>query len=166
NRQWPAALDDDIEDVFPKEHIIRLARESRKNLGRKIDLLQLHVWTDKWAEGAESKAWQDAFQQLKQEGVAEFFGVSVNDHAPETALKLAESGKVDSLQVIYNIFDQSPEDELLKIAARKKLGIIARVPFDEGALTGKLAYETKFDDWRKHYFGGERLKEADRQACL
>lgn len=164
NRDWPAALEADINEVFPKEHIIRFARESRKNLGRKIDLLQLHVWTDKWSKGSESKVWIEAFEQLKKEGVADFFGVSINDHAPETALRLAESGKVDSLQVIYNIFDQNPEDELFKAAKKNNLGVIARVPFDEGSLTGKFTYETKFDDWRKHYFGGERLKEAVDRA--
>jgi aryl-alcohol dehydrogenase-like predicted oxidoreductase len=155
NRLWPAT--GNVDEAFPQDHIIESAKKSYKNIGRKIDLLQLHVWSDEWLD---DKNWQEAFGILRKDGIADHFGVSVNDHAPQTAIKLASSGKLDSLQVIFNIFDQSPADELFKIAKENNIGIIARVPFDEGSLTGKFTYETKFDDWRSGYFEGERLKET------
>ncbi len=155
NRMWPAS--GNINETFPKFHILEYARKSFSNIGREIDLLQLHVWSDAWLNSEE---WQGAFDILKKEGIAEHFGVSVNDHAPQTAMKLASAGKIESLQVIYNIFDQSPEDNLFKVAKENEIGVIARVPFDEGSLCGKFTYETRFNDWRSGYFKGERLKET------
>ncbi|MBI2545046.1 MAG: aldo/keto reductase [Candidatus Aenigmarchaeota archaeon] len=151
---WPA-IDDDINNVFPKDYIIQKAKESYKNLGRTIDILQLHVWSDRWFD---NDGWRDAFQVLRKEGIARFFGVSINDHNPDSAMKLVKSGEIDTIQVIYNIFDQSPRDKLFPLAKKKNVGIIARVPLDEGSLSGTFTYNTTFNDFRKDYFAKDRLK--------
>lgn len=157
DHKWPTE-DKNIQNVFPKNHIIQFAMKSFKNLGeRKIDLLQLHSWLDEYTD---ENCWMEAFDELKSQGIAEHFGVSIKSHMPESALRLADSGKVETIQVAYNIFNQSPEDELFEICIRKNIGIIARLPFDEGSLTGKFTMETKFADWRKKYFTPEHLKET------
>lgn len=154
---WPAR-NPNINEVFPKEWILKKARESYKNLGeRVIDILQLHVWLDDWYE---SDVWREAFAQLKKDGIYKYFGVSINDHDPNSSLKLVSSGEVDSIQVIYNVFDQSPQDKLFPLAKNKNIGIIARVPLDEGSLSGTFTYATSFNDWRKEYFTPSRLKET------
>jgi aryl-alcohol dehydrogenase-like predicted oxidoreductase len=158
DRHWPA-IDDNAQNAFPKDHIVEYAMKSYKNLGsRTIDILQLHVWRDQWTY---EKCWQEAFDELKKTGIVKFVGVSINDNSPESALKVAASGKIDSLQTIYNIFDQSPEDSLFEICMKNKVGVIARVPFDEGSLTGRFTEKTEFSDWRKdYYFQKDRLKEV------
>ena len=157
NRLWPTPLNGKINDVFPKDYILEYAKKSYQNIGRSIDLLLLHVWTDAWID---ERAWEEAFEQIKEENLATHFGVSVNDHAPQTVLKLVASGKIEALEVIYNIFDQSPADALFPLAQEHNIGIIARVPFDEGSLTGTFTYDTRFDDWRSFYFREDRLKET------
>ncbi len=159
NMQWPARVDD-VSQTFPAEHIIAQTENSLKNLRRDyVDLQQLHVWKDEWLENL---SWLKAIEQLKSQGKIRFFGVSINDHAPQTALKLVASGLVDSVQVIYNIFDQAPADELLPLCLKHNVAVIVRVPFDEGSLTGTLTPKTVFHakDWRKHYFTEERLPEV------
>jgi len=152
---WPAK-NKDINQVFPTDYIIKKAKESYENLGKKtIDLLQLHVWMDDWFE---SKNWRKAFAILKKEGIIKFVGISINDHDPNSALKIVKSGEIDTIQVIYNIFDQSPQDKLFPLARKNNVGIIARVPMDEGSLSGTFTYETTFDDWRKNYFTTDKLK--------
>jgi len=152
---WPAK-NKDINQVFPTDYIIKKAKESYENLGKKtIDLLQLHVWMDDWFE---SKNWREAFATLKRERIIKFVGVSINDHDPNSALKIVKSGEIDTIQVIYNIFDQSPQDKLFPLARKNNVGIIARVPLDEGSLSGTFTYKTTFNDWRKNYFTPERLK--------
>lgn len=154
---WPAQ-NKDINQVFPKDYIIEKARTIYKNLGNKtIDVLQLHVWLDDWFD---SNVWREAFAALKKEGVAKFFGVSINDHDPNSALKVVDSGEIDTIQVIYNIFDQAPKDKLFPLARKRNIGIIARVPLDEGSLSGTFDYHTTFNDWRKDYFTPERLKQV------
>lgn len=158
NMHWPVQKGIDIKEVFPKDYIIEMAYKSFENFGKRtIDLLQLHVWTDTWVDVPD---WQEAFKELKDKKIANFFGVSISNHDPGSVLKLADSGKIDTIQTIYNIFDQSSEDELFPIARKRNLGIIARVPLDEGSLGGKFSYDTTFNDWRKDYFTKERLKET------
>lgn len=153
---WPAQ-NNDINQVFPKEYIIAKAKESYKNLGRKIDLLQLHVWKDEWFK---SSVWREALNKLKKEGITKFTGVSINDHDPNSALKIVASGEIDTIQVIYNIFDQSSQNKLFPLARKNNIGIIARVPLDEGSLSGTFTYSTTFNDWRKDYFTPDRLEET------
>ena len=156
--EWPAADSSTLEESFPKEHIIRMTERSLRNLKRDyLDLQQFHVWNDKWAENDE---WKEAVMKLKQDGKVRFFGISVNDHQPENGIEAGKTGLIDSFQVIFNIFDQSPTDKLLPFCLENNISIIARVPFDEGALTGTVTPETIFPrgDFRNQYFAGERKK--------
>ncbi len=160
NYQWPAKETTPIQSAFPREWVIRCTEQSLRHLKTDyLDLQQLHVWTDAWI-GEED--WASAFDELHRKGLVRHWGVSVNDHAPESALKLVSWGKVAEVQVIYNLFDQSPRKELLALCQEKKVGVIARVPFDEGSLTGQLSLETRFTkgDWRSEYFRGKRLIET------
>jgi aryl-alcohol dehydrogenase-like predicted oxidoreductase len=157
NRVWPGTSADKLEDIFPASYIIDSTKRSLKNLGiDRIDLQQLHVWDDSWTENAE---WQEAAQKLKDEGLIRLFGLSLNRWEPWNGLKAIRTGAVDAVQVIYNIFDQAPEDELFPLCIEMGVGVLARVPLDEGGLSGKLTKETKFpkDDWRSGYFGPENL---------
>ncbi len=158
--QWPARPDARIADFFPRDWVLRCAEKSLKNLGvERIDLLQLHVWADAFTEAEE---WQRAMEELQQAGKIRYVGVSLNSHDPKSALRLVRTGKVDALQVFYNLFDQSPEDELFAACLEHKVGVLARVPFDEGSLTGKLRADTKFPDgdFRRQYFAGELLTKT------
>ncbi|HYX81555.1 MAG TPA: aldo/keto reductase [Gemmatimonadales bacterium] len=167
NRQWPAKAEYKLADVFPARYIASSTEQSLKNL--KMDALhvqQLHVWNDVWLSDPE---WEASYQQilrLKEEGKVLHWGISINDHAPETALKALEDPIFETAQVIYNIYDRSPEKALFGLARKKPLGIIARVPFDEGALTGNITAKTVFPagDWRAEYFAGDRKAEAERRA--
>jgi aryl-alcohol dehydrogenase-like predicted oxidoreductase len=160
NRQWPAAPGVRAEDVFPADWIVSCTERSLQNLGLEtIDVHQFHVWSDEWVGQGD---WLDAIEQLKRDGKIRFFGVSINDHQPENAIRLVESGVVDTVQVIYNVFDQSPEDALFPAVEVARVGVIVRVPFDEGALTGSVRPETTFPDgdFRNGYFAGERRREV------
>ncbi|HTY09690.1 MAG TPA: aldo/keto reductase [Bacteroidota bacterium] len=160
NRQWPARPGVPFNEAFPKNYIIESANLSLKNLGvERIDLLQFHVWSDEWADVEE--IW-DTVRRLKSDGKIRAFGISINDHEPESALKAARTGLVDSFQVIYNIFDQSPEEELFPFCQKNNIAVIARVPFDEGGLTGRIRPDTVFmkEDWRNDYFRGDRKQQV------
>jgi aryl-alcohol dehydrogenase-like predicted oxidoreductase len=160
---WPALPDAPHADNFPAAWIIECAEKSLKNLGlERIDLLQLHVWADRWTDDE----WYAAFEQLRKQGKVRFVGISINSHDPGSALRVVRSGKVDALQVFYNIFEQSPEDELFPLCLERGVGILARVPFDEGSLTGKLREDTTFPpgDFRTEYFGGGLLAETVRRV--
>jgi aryl-alcohol dehydrogenase-like predicted oxidoreductase len=167
NRRWPASADSHADDTFPGDHIRACTEQSLRNLGvERIDVQQFHVWHDNWLEQGD---WLETVEALKQEGKIRCFGVSINDHRPDTALQLVRSGHVDTVQVIYNVFDQSPEDELFPAVREHGVGVIARVPFDEGALTGSIAPGTEFPegDFRAHYFRDDRKQQvADRVAAI
>ena len=161
NRQWPARPGVPFNEAFPKNYILESAEQSLKNLRMEcIDVLQFHVWSDEWA-GAD-EIWE-AVRLLKSEGKIKAFGISVNDHQPASVLKAAKTGLIDTFQVIYNIFDQSPEEELFPYCQKNNIGVIARVPFDEGGLTGRLRPDTVFpkNDWRNDYFRGERKQQVN-----
>jgi len=167
NRQWPGKASYKLGDVFPAEYIAKSTEESLKNLRvEALHVQQLHVWNDVWLDDPE---WEASYQQivrLKQEGKVLHWGISINDHAPETALKVLADPLFETAQVIYNIYDRSPEKALFAFAKRKPLGIIVRVPFDEGALTGQITASTVFPagDWRAGYFAGDRKAEAERRG--
>jgi len=164
NRKWPGSPEDDIQDVFPVDHIIEYTKRSLDNLG--IDSLhvqQLHVWDDNWAD---RPIWQEAAQQLKEEGLIQFFGISLNRWEPWNGLKAIRTRAVEAVQVIYNIFDQAPYDELFPLCKELGIGVIARVPLDEGGLSGNLTEDTKFPkgDWRSSYFGSQNLGPTVERA--
>ena len=160
NRQWPSKSHFKLEDVFPEEYIIEYAEKSLKNLRLDtIDLLQFHVWEDAWSDRDD---WKNAVTKLQEQGKVQHWGVSVNRWEPENGIKALETGLFSAVQVIYNIFDQNPEDRLFPFCEKHDIGIIARVPFDEGTLTGTLTYDTTFPegDWRNTYFVPENLRSS------
>jgi aryl-alcohol dehydrogenase-like predicted oxidoreductase len=167
NRRWPAAAGSHADETFPGDHIRACTEQSLRNLGvERIDVQQFHVWHDNWMEQGD---WFETVEALKQEGKIRCFGVSINDHHPETALQLVRSGRADTVQVIYNVFDQSPEDELFPAVREHGVGVIARVPFDEGGLTGSITPSTEFPagDFRARYFRDDRRQQvADRVAAI
>jgi aryl-alcohol dehydrogenase-like predicted oxidoreductase len=160
NMLWPARPGIGIEDAFPYDWVMSCTEQSLKNLGRDhIDVQQFHVWNPEWID---SDIWRRAFEDLKKSGKVRFVGVSINDHQPDTALDLIRTGLIDTVQVIYNIFDQSPEARLFPLAKELEIGVLARVPLDEGALTGAITEETTFEpgDFRGRYFKGDRKKQV------
>jgi aryl-alcohol dehydrogenase-like predicted oxidoreductase len=163
NRIWPAP-DVPVEEAFTGDYVRECAERSLANLGLdRVDILQLHVWNDDWTDQGD---WREAVEELREAGRIRFFGVSVNDHQPHNALRVVESGAVDTVQVIYNAFDQSPEDELFPACREHGVGVIARVPLDEGGLTGRVGPDTEFadGDFRAHYFRGDRKREVQERV--
>jgi aryl-alcohol dehydrogenase-like predicted oxidoreductase len=157
NLRWPAKAEYPISEVYPPDHIRAYTEKSLENLGiETIDLQQFHVWSDAWAE---DDAWQRAVDELKREKLARAVGISVNRREPANVLRTLETGLIDSVQVVYNVFDQAPEDELLPYCQRHNIAVVARVPFDEGGLTGALTAESRWPegDFRNSYFNPENL---------
>jgi aryl-alcohol dehydrogenase-like predicted oxidoreductase len=167
NGEWPARSDSKLAEVFPAEYVRRQTETSLRNLGvEALDVQQFHVWHDAWLAQPAWEATRREMESLRAAGKVRHWGISINDHAPETALEVLRDPLMESAQVIYNIFDRSPERALFALAKERDLGIIVRVPFDEGALTGTIRPETTFPDgdWRHRYFRGDRRAEAARCA--
>ncbi len=157
---WPSKSHFTLEECFPYDHIIEYTEKSLRNLGVEcMDLQQFHVWEDAWADHED---WQKAVEKLKKDGKVQHFGISVNRWEPNNVLNTLKTGHIDAVQVIYNIFDQAPEDQLFPLCRELDIATIARVPFDEGTLTGLLTKETTFpaDDWRSTYFVPENLHSS------
>jgi aryl-alcohol dehydrogenase-like predicted oxidoreductase len=149
---------------FLLEYIVEYTEKSLQNLGVEIiDLQQFHVWEDDWAQQDE---WKEAITKLTQQGKVQAWGISVNRWEPDNSLQTLQTGLIDSVQVIYNIFDQAPEDKLFPLCRELNIGVIARVPFDEGTLTGTMTKETTFpaNDWRATYFVPENLHASVDQS--
>jgi aryl-alcohol dehydrogenase-like predicted oxidoreductase len=167
NLTWPSRRGFLLEDCFPPEHIREYTEKSLANLGvSTIDLQQFHVWEDAWAR---DERWQREVDDLKRQGLVRAFGVSVNRWEPANVLETLKTGLIDSVQVIYNIFDQAPEEELFPLCRELDIAVIARVPFDEGTLTGTLTKDTRWPegDWRNTYFVPENLSASvDRAEAL
>jgi aryl-alcohol dehydrogenase-like predicted oxidoreductase len=164
NGTFPAPEGIDPEEAFPRDHVVECTERSLRNTGLDVlDVQQFHVWSDDWVGRG---SWLQAIEELKAAGKIRAFGVSINDHQPANAVKLIESGVVDTVQVIYNVFDQSPEDELLPACLEHDIGVLARVPLDEGALTGRIGPDTEFPegDFRNDYFRDGRKKEVDERV--
>ena len=164
NLTWPAPKGIHPDEAFPGRHIRSSLEASLRASGLDaFDVLQFHVWQDEWIGRGD---WLETVTALKEEGKIRFFGVSINDYQPESVLKLVASGHVDTVQLIYNIFHQAPEEELLPACAAHGVGVIVRVPLDEGGLTGQVTAGTTFPegDFRNRYFGGGRAAEVERRA--
>ena len=160
DRHWPGLSTTPPGDVFPYDHVVGMTEKSAANLGvERIDLQQLHVWSDAWVE---HDGWRRAAEDLKRRGLVLGFGISVNRWEPTNVLKAIETGLVDCVQVVYNVFDQAPEDALFPACEKAGTAVIARVPFDEGSLTGALGADSAWPegDWRNLYFTPERLRET------
>jgi len=157
NLRWPASPKYQYHDVFSPDHVFKYADLIRRKIGAdSIDLLQFHVWDDSWTDEPE---FRNTVERLKRDGTIRFFGLSLNRWEPENGIKAIRTGLVDAVQVIYSIFDQSPEDELFPLCQELDIGVIVRVALDEGSLGGKMTRDTKFpaDDWRSGYFNPQNL---------
>jgi aryl-alcohol dehydrogenase-like predicted oxidoreductase len=154
---WPPPDDADILEVFPPEYIIGEAEKSLRRLRREaLDVYQFHTWVTAFNIRDEHF---EAMERLKEQGKVRAVGVSVPDTTPDNVVGALARGRVDAVQVIYNLFEQYPRNNLFPVAERLDTAIIVRVPFDEGALTGKFTPETTFPDGdvRRHYFRGGNL---------
>lgn len=164
NREWPSRRDFTLDDCYPPEYVEEYIEKSLKNLGvDTIDLMQLHTWEDRWLNDERLPR---SIENMKKSGKVRAFGPSMNRWEPANGLRAVLEGHADAVQVIYNIFDQNPEDALLPICRMKDVGFIARVPFDEGTLTGTLTMDSKWPagDWRSTYFVPENLKSSVEHA--
>lgn len=159
NREWPARSSATVDESYPAAHIDEYVEKSLQNLGlASLDLLQLHTWQDKWLDDARIVG---ALEKLKTSGKVRAVGISLNRWEPFNGVRAVRAGIVDSVQVVYNIFDQNPEDELFPACREKDVAVVARVPFDEGSLTGTLTPDSIWPegDWRNIYFSAAKLPE-------
>jgi len=157
NMRWPARADDTVHETYPPEHIREYTEKSLENLGVDvIDLQQFHVWNDAWTD---DDGWKRAIDDLRTAGLVRAVGISVNRWEPANVIRALDTGLIDSVQVVYNIFDQAPEDELFPYCEQHGIAVIARVPFDEGSLTGTLTAGSRWpeDDYRSLYFTPDNL---------
>lgn len=160
NRAWPARSEYSLEDSYPPAHLEEYVHKSLEKLGlESIDLIQLHTWDDSWAR---DDRWAKKLDELRSQGLIKAVGISLNRWEPWNGLEAVRRGMVDAVQVVYNVFDQNPEDELFPACQAMDVAVIARVPFDEGSLTGALTLESKWPegDWRNKYFAPENLKAS------
>ncbi|MEO3756010.1 aldo/keto reductase [Streptomyces sp. B6B3] len=165
NGRWPAPDGLDPAETFPGEHIRASLETSLRTSGLDhFDVLQFHVWSDEWVGRGD---WLETIAALKREGTIRLFGVSVNDHQPDDALALVRSGVVDTVQVIYHVFDQSPATALLPACAEHGVGVIVRVALDEGGRTGRITADSTFPeaDFRRDYFRDDRPAEVARRVA-
>ncbi|NQU29711.1 MAG: aldo/keto reductase [Anaerolineae bacterium] len=160
NFVWPSRREFSLDDCFPPDHIEEYVHKSLKNAGlEKFDLMQFHVWEDHFVE---DDRWAKKMNDLRKQGLIDAVGISINRWEPWNGVKTVRSGLIEAVQVIYNIFDQNPEDELFPACAEMDVAVIARVPFDEGTLTGNLTLNSRWpeEDWRSTYFVPENLKTS------
>lgn len=167
NMEWPAHPWTALGIAFPPDWITLCAERSLRNLAVDcLDIYQFHVWHDNWLKDPIWPEVVKTFADLKRQGKVRFVGVSINSDDPDSALGIVESGLVDQVQVLFNLFDQRALDNLIPLCRKMKVGVVVRCPFDEGGLTGELKPTTRFEpeDFRSHYFGGERLAETCKRA--
>jgi aryl-alcohol dehydrogenase-like predicted oxidoreductase len=167
NLQWPAAPDSTLMESYPPDHVEEFVHRSLENAGlQQFDLVQLHTWSDDWLR---DDRWFYKLDDLRSQKLINATGLSINRWEPWNGIRAVRSGQIDSVQVIYNIFDQNPEDDLFPACREMKVAVIARVPFDEGTLTGALTKESRWPegDWRNHYFAPENLiPSVDRAEAI
>ncbi len=164
NRRWPARPDYTLDDSYPPDYIFEYVDKSLANLGiETLDLIQIHTWEDSWLDDERLPR---AFEKLRGSGKVRAVGISLNRWEPANGIRAVRAGIVDTVQVIYNVFDQNPEDELFPACREKNVSVIARVPFDEGTLTGTLTLDSKWPqaDWRNTYFATDNLKQSVARA--
>ncbi|MBI1227666.1 MAG: aldo/keto reductase [Bacteroidetes bacterium] len=164
NRKWPSKPAFTLDEVFPSKYITEYVERSLQNLDvEQLDLMQFHVWEDAWHDRDE---WKETIAKLTEQGKVAHWGISINRWEPDNSLKTLRTNLIDTVQVIYNIFDQNPEDNLFPLCRELNIGVIARVPFDEGTLTGNMTKDMVFppDDWRATYFVKENLDSSVEHA--
>src|SRR5579875_3686573 len=160
NRIWPASPSTPISEVFPYDYIVGCTEQSLRNLKvEQLYLQQFHVWTDAWVNTDE---WRRAIEDLRQSGKVRYFGISISEHDPDSALEAIKTCAITAVQVIYNIFDQKAEQNLFPLCQKLKIGVLARVPLDEGGLTGNITEDMQFEpgEFRESYFRGDRKRQV------
>lgn len=160
NRRWPSRREFTLDDCFPPDYVEEYIDKSLKNLAvETIDVMQFHTWEDRWLNDERLPR---SIEKMKKSGKVRAFGPSINRWEPWNGIRAVLEGHAEAVQAIYNIFDQNPEDALFPICRMKDAAVIARVPFDEGTLTGTLTLESKWPagDWRNTYFVPENLKAS------
>jgi aryl-alcohol dehydrogenase-like predicted oxidoreductase len=164
NRRWPSRREFTLDESYPPDYIEEYLHKSLQNIGiETLDLIQFHTWEDGWLDDARLPR---AIEKLRNSGKVRAVGISINRWEPRNGIRAVRDGVVDAVQVIYNVFDQNPEDELFPACREKDVAVIARVPFDEGTLTGTLTLDSKWPkgDWRNTYFVAENLKASVAHA--
>jgi aryl-alcohol dehydrogenase-like predicted oxidoreductase len=164
NRRWPSRREFSLDESYPPDYIEEYLNKSLKNIGvETLDLIQFHTWEDGWLDDARLPR---SIEKLRKSSKVSAVGISINRWEPGNGIRAVREGVVDAVQVIYNIFDQNPEDELFPACREKEVAVIARVPFDEGSLTGTLTLDSKWPkgDWRNTYFVAENLKASVAHA--
>src|SRR5271163_2356188 len=164
NRKWPSRAEFPLDDCFPPEYIDEYVDKSLKNIGiETLDLMQFHVWEDAWLD---DQRLAKSIEKMRSSGKVRAVGISSNRWEPANGIRAVRAGLIDAVQVIYNIFDQNPEDELFPACREHGVAVIARVPFDEGTLTGTLTLDSKWppSDWRSTYFVPENLQASVARA--
>jgi len=162
--QWPAPPESKLMETYPPDHVEEYVHRSLENATLdQFDLIQFHTWSDDWMR---DDRWLYKLDDLRSQKLIQAIGISINRWEPWNGVRAVRSGQIDAVQVIYNIFDQNPEDELFPACLEKDVAIIARVPFDEGTLTGKLNKDSKWPegDWRNIYFAPENLIPSVERA--
>jgi aryl-alcohol dehydrogenase-like predicted oxidoreductase len=164
NRRWPSRREFTLDESYPPEYVFETLDQSLANLGvGALDLLQYHTWEDAWLDDPRTAG---TFEKLRASGKVRAVGLSLNRWEPWNGIRAVQSGLIDAVQVIYNIFDQNPEDQLFPACRAHRVAVIARVPFDEGSLTGTLTVDSRWpkEDWRSTYFVPENLRLSVEHA--
>ena len=164
NWAWPSRREFTLDDCYPPDHIEEYLTSSLENAGvDSFDLIQFHTWEDSWLK---DERWVRKLDEMRRQDMVRAIGISINRWEPENGVETVRSGLIDSVQVIYNIFDQNPEDELFPACREQNVAVIARVPFDEGTLTGALTSASNWpeSDWRSTYFVPENLIPSVERA--
>lgn len=163
NWQWPARKGIDIQETFPKKHILEQVESSLKDLQTDyLDLIYFHVWQDYWIKENE---WKETIQNLTKQGKVKYWGISTNNYEPTNCIKACDTGLITVVQTIFNIFCQEPVQTLFPYINENNIGLVARVPLDEGGLGGNFDKDTIFEkgDFRSSYFTKERLIELEKR---
>jgi len=162
---WPPSPYDKVEESYPEAYLRERLEFSLRNLKTDcLDLVQLHTWTRAWNRAPVAL---EVLRRFQREGKIRGIGISTPEHDQNSLIDLMRGGWLDSVQVIYNIFEQEPQAEFLPAAAENNVGVIVRVAFDEGSLTGKWDADTRFaaDDFRSRYFAGDRLERTVKRVA-
>jgi aryl-alcohol dehydrogenase-like predicted oxidoreductase len=164
NKQWPALPKSTLKESYPPDHVEEYVHRSLKNADlQSYDLIQFHTWDDEWLR---DDRWLYKLDDMRSQKLIKAIGISLNRWEPWNGVRAVRTGQIDSVQVVYNIFDQNPEDELFPACEEMKVAVIARVPFDEGTLTGTLTKESSWPegDFRNTYFTPEKLIPSVERA--
>src|SRR5258708_3113047 len=164
NMNWPALKGVSVSEVFPNDWIEKCVDDSLKSLGiDSLDLVQFHVWQDDFVD---EDGWKETIQKIMKSGKVKNWGISVNDYQPTNCVRALDTGLISTIQFIFNLFHQKPTEKLFPYAKKRNIGLIARVPLDEGGLSGNFTENTTFEegDFRSKFFTKERLKELVKRT--